>query len=106
MLGERMRASLGQTAGGRKRHRRRRHGRHRRVSRARRRTATPSSCGHFGTHVTNGAIYPLTFDLVKDFEPISLLPRNPYLIVSQQGIVPPKISRSFMAWVKDRIRTR
>ena len=25
------------------------------------------SIGHLGTHVVNGAIYPLTFDLVKDF---------------------------------------
>ena len=30
-------------------------------------------CGHFGTHVTNGAVYPLPYDLVKDFAPISLL---------------------------------
>ena len=43
-------------------------------------------CGHIGTHVTNGAVYSLPFDLVKDFAPISLLPRNPYLIVVQQGI--------------------
>jgi hypothetical protein len=24
------------------------------------------------THVTNGALYPLTYDLLADFEPISL----------------------------------
>ena len=42
-------------------------------------------CGHFGTHATNGAVYSLPFDLVKDFAPISLLPSNPYLIVVQQG---------------------
>src|ERR1700751_3521575 len=34
------------------------------------------SCGHFGTHATNGAVYQLPYDLVKDFTPISLLPRN------------------------------
>ena len=39
------------------------------------------SCGHFGTHATNGAVYSLPFDLVKDFAPISLLPSNPYLLV-------------------------
>ena len=27
------------------------------------------SIGHLGTHVINGAIYPLNFDLLKDLEP-------------------------------------
>src|ERR1700742_3708075 len=39
-------------------------------------------CGHFGTHATNGAVYQLPYDLVTGFTPISLLPRNPYLIVA------------------------
>ena len=43
-------------------------------------------CGHFGTHVTNGAVYSLPFDLVKDFAPISLLPSNPYLIVVKKEL--------------------
>src|SRR5215212_1230641 len=30
-------------------------------------------CGHVGTHASNGAVYDLPFDLVKDFAPISLL---------------------------------
>ena len=30
--------------------------------------------GHLGTHVFNGALYNLPYDLVKDLEPISLLP--------------------------------
>src|SRR5262245_41130921 len=33
--------------------------------------------GNLGTHVVNGAIYPLQYDLIRDFEPISLLPSNP-----------------------------
>ena len=33
--------------------------------------------GHLGTHVVNGAIYPLQYDLLNDFEPIALLPSNP-----------------------------
>jgi tripartite-type tricarboxylate transporter receptor subunit TctC len=32
--------------------------------------------GNLGTHVVNGAIYPLQYDLARDFEPISLLPSN------------------------------
>jgi tripartite-type tricarboxylate transporter receptor subunit TctC len=31
------------------------------------------SLGNWPTHVVNGAIYTLTYDLLKDFEPISLL---------------------------------
>ena len=31
------------------------------------------SIGYWGTHVANAAIYVLDYDVVKDFEPISLL---------------------------------
>src|SRR5262249_20816295 len=34
------------------------------------------SIGHLGTHVANGAIYKLNYDLVADLEPIVLLPSN------------------------------
>src|SRR6478736_2141720 len=33
--------------------------------------------GNLGTHVVNGAIYPLQYDLAKDFELIALLKANP-----------------------------
>ena len=35
------------------------------------------SFGHLGTHVANGAIYKLGYDLVADLEPVALLPSNP-----------------------------
>src|SRR3954447_6731269 len=35
------------------------------------------SFGHLGTHVANGAIYKLGYDLVTDLEPVVLLPSNP-----------------------------
>jgi tripartite-type tricarboxylate transporter receptor subunit TctC len=38
--------------------------------------------GNLGTHVVNGAIYPLQHDLVKDFEPISMLPSNHQLLIA------------------------
>jgi len=57
-------------------------------------------CGHNGTFVTNGAVYQLPYDLVTDFTPISLLPRNPYLIVVRKGL-PVNNLREFMAYVKD-----
>ena len=41
------------------------------------------SFGHLGTHVANGAIYKLGYDLVADLEPVVLLPSNPMIIVSR-----------------------
>ena len=34
------------------------------------------SIGQWSTHVVNGAIYTLPFDLIKDLEPVALLPNN------------------------------
>jgi tripartite-type tricarboxylate transporter receptor subunit TctC len=42
--------------------------------------------GTWGTHVANGAIYPLSYDLLADFEPISLLLNVSYLIVARKAI--------------------
>ena len=43
------------------------------------------SIGHWSTHVVNGAIYPLQYDVLKDFAPISLLATNSYLIVAKNA---------------------
>jgi len=40
--------------------------------------------GVWGTHVLNGAIYPLSYDLLRDFEPISLVASNPMVIVARK----------------------
>jgi tripartite-type tricarboxylate transporter receptor subunit TctC len=97
-LGERMRASLGQplvveyisgAAGS--------------VGTGRVARAAPDGytivCGHFGTHVTNGAFYSLNYDLVKDFTPISLLPSNPYVIVVRKDF-PANSLPEFLAHLK------
>src|SRR5512138_1244760 len=55
--------------------------------------------GHWSTHVVNGAIYPLTFDLLNDFEPISLIASNPQLLVTRKT-VPAKDLAELIAWVK------
>jgi tripartite-type tricarboxylate transporter receptor subunit TctC len=34
------------------------------------------SIGHWSTHVVNGALYQLQYDLLNDFEPISLIASN------------------------------
>ena len=57
------------------------------------------SFGHLGTHVCNGAIYPLTFDLLTDLEPVAMLPSNPMVIVSKND-VPAKTLKEFIAWAK------
>jgi tripartite-type tricarboxylate transporter receptor subunit TctC len=57
------------------------------------------SFGHLGTHVANGAIYKLGYDLVTDLEPVALLPSNPMIIVSKNA-VPAKTLTEFVAWLK------
>jgi len=59
------------------------------------------SFGHLGTHVANGAIYKLGYDLVADLEPVVLLPSNPMLIVSKNA-VPAKSLQELLAWLKAR----
>ena len=57
------------------------------------------SFGHLGTHVANGAIYKLGYDLVTDLEPVALLPSNPMIIVSKNA-VPAKSLKELLAWLK------
>ena len=57
------------------------------------------SVGHWSTHVINGAIYPLTFDLLKDLDPVALLTSYPMLLVSKNA-VPAKDLKEFVAWVR------
>ena len=55
--------------------------------------------GHWSTHVVNGAIYPLTYDLLNDFAPVSLIASNPQLLVARKTI-PAKDLTELVAWVK------
>jgi len=55
--------------------------------------------GIWGTHVANGAIYRLTYNLQTDFEPVALLSSNPLLIVSSKA-VPAKTLQELVAWLK------
>ncbi|WP_461348236.1 tripartite tricarboxylate transporter substrate binding protein BugD [Bradyrhizobium sp. USDA 4451] len=59
------------------------------------------SFGHLGTHVANGAIYKLGYDLVTDLEPVVLLPSNPMIIVSKNA-VPATSLKELLAWLKSR----
>jgi tripartite-type tricarboxylate transporter receptor subunit TctC len=57
------------------------------------------SIGHWSTHVVNGAIYDLPYDLLKDLAPVAELPANPQLIVSKKS-VPAGNLKEFIAWLK------
>ena len=55
--------------------------------------------GNLGTHVVNGAIYALQYDLVKDFEPVCLLPTNYQLLIARSA-VPAKDFGELISWLK------
>jgi tripartite-type tricarboxylate transporter receptor subunit TctC len=59
------------------------------------------SFGHLGTHVANGAVYKLGYDLAADLDPVVLLPSNPMIIVSKNAI-PAKSLSELLAWLKSR----
>jgi tripartite-type tricarboxylate transporter receptor subunit TctC len=98
LLGERMRASLGQPvvienvagAGG-----------NIGVGRVARAAGDgyTLSIGHWGSHVVNGAIYALPYDLLTDLEPVALISDGPQLIVAARS-VPAKNIKELIAWLK------
>src|SRR6267142_5104378 len=55
--------------------------------------------GNLGTHVFNGAIYALGYDLVNDFAAVALLPSNNQLIIASHP-TPANNLRELIAWVK------
>src|SRR5262245_5587396 len=57
------------------------------------------SLGFLGTHVLNGAIYKLPYDVVEDFAPVALLAANPQLIVVKAAM-PARDLKELIAWLK------
>src|SRR5476651_418781 len=55
--------------------------------------------GQWGTNVANGAIYPLTYDLMKDFEPIGLVATQPFLIVARKSM-PANNLKELIEWLR------
>jgi tripartite-type tricarboxylate transporter receptor subunit TctC len=55
--------------------------------------------GHWQTHVINGATYTLPFDVVKDFEPISLVADCPVWLIGKAAL-PPNNLADLIAWMK------
>ena len=57
------------------------------------------SIGHWGSHVVNGAIYTLPYDLLTDLEPVALISDGPQLLVASKS-VPAKDIKELVAWLK------
>jgi tripartite-type tricarboxylate transporter receptor subunit TctC len=55
--------------------------------------------GFSGTHVFNGAIYQLNYDVERDFEPIALLSSNPHVVVTRPSL-PAADLEGLIAWLK------
>ena len=55
--------------------------------------------GYWGTHVANGAIYALKYDVLNDFEPVSLLATQPFLVVAKKAL-PAEDLKGLIAWLK------
>jgi tripartite-type tricarboxylate transporter receptor subunit TctC len=97
IIGERMRAPLGQTvvienvggAGGT-------------IALQRVARAAPDGytidIGQWDTHV-GAIIYPINFDLQKDFEPVGLMSLNPQLMIARKGF-PADDLKGLIAWIK------
>ena len=57
------------------------------------------SLGHVQTHVLNGATQNLNYDVVKDFEPVTLIADTPTWIVARASF-PAKDFKEMVAWMK------
>src|SRR5215469_8861981 len=55
--------------------------------------------GTWGTHVVNGAVYALSYDVLNDFEPVALLTDNSQLIVGAKTL-PANDLQGLMTWLK------
>jgi tripartite-type tricarboxylate transporter receptor subunit TctC len=57
--------------------------------------------GNWSTHVVNGAMYRLGYDLLADLEPIVLLPSTPQLLVTNVAVSANNVGE-LIAWLKSR----
>jgi len=55
--------------------------------------------GNWASHVANVAIYALSYDVLKDLAPVSLLPFEPDLILAKRDL-PPNSLAELIAWLK------
>lgn len=60
--------------------------------------------GNWSTHVLNGAIYHLNYDLVADLSPVALLPSAPQVIVARKDIKADNLAE-LIAWIRNNRTT-
>jgi tripartite-type tricarboxylate transporter receptor subunit TctC len=58
------------------------------------------SIGHLNSHVFTGAVYNLSFDLLKDLAPVTLLTAAPMVFVARSGFAPNSV-KELIAWMKE-----
>jgi tripartite-type tricarboxylate transporter receptor subunit TctC len=58
------------------------------------------SIGHLNSHVFTGAVYNLSFDLLKDLAPVTMLTSAPMIFVVRSGL-PPNSLKELVAWMKE-----
>src|ERR1700710_768823 len=58
------------------------------------------SIGHLNTHVFTGAVYNLSFDLLKDLAPVTMLTSAPMVFVARKDF-PPNNLRELVAFLKE-----
>lgn len=57
------------------------------------------SLGNWATHVVNGAIYSLNYDVLNDFDPVSLILTQPEIVVAKKDM-PADDLKGLIAWLK------
>jgi tripartite-type tricarboxylate transporter receptor subunit TctC len=62
------------------------------------------SFGSWDSHVGSGAIYPVQYDLLKDFDPIALIATTTLWIVARKDF-PAQTLNEFVAWVQSHPNT-
>ncbi|PDT86117.1 hypothetical protein CO669_30250 [Bradyrhizobium sp. Y36] len=60
---------------------------------------TTITIGHWGTHVLNGAIFKLPYDVVTDFEPVAMIAMGTQLIVGRKSLEANNL-KEMIAWLK------
>src|SRR5207245_3396370 len=65
---------------------------------------TTITIGHWGTHVLNGAIYSLQYDVLNDFDPVGLIGNGPQLIIGGPTL-PARNLKELIGWLNDNRTT-
>jgi tripartite-type tricarboxylate transporter receptor subunit TctC len=55
--------------------------------------------GSFNSHVVNGAVYSLPYDLLRDFEPVAMLSTSTSIVVAKKTL-PVNSLKELIAWLK------